>query len=219
MARFCFPASEQPQAASGCGTGEIHKVLGEIPILASEQKLLDDVAAAEEPTSPEGGDPGVLADGMYAIIKAVCSSTTTCLLLRVLGGDFFAGTVLASTLTKLVIRFDKTANAKAASKAGGAGTARGVGGIDARQHGAVGAAELPPPTPPPLPVAPLPSVRQQAGAEVQASRAAAAAWTGGHRLAGRGRRVLLQLIICSAFLHANNEDSNDRIIHLCQDAE
>ncbi|KAJ7043131.1 coatomer protein [Mycena alexandri] len=109
---------------------EIRKVLGEIPILASEQKLLDDVAAGEEePTSPKveigGGKPKVLADGTYATETAY-SSTTTARLEAVraaskpplrtllLGGDFFTGTVLASTLTKLVLRFNKKANDKAA---------------------------------------------------------------------------------------------------------
>ncbi|KAJ7184314.1 coatomer protein [Mycena filopes] len=110
---------------------EIRKVLGEIPILASEQKLLDDAATGEEePTSPKlemgGGKPKVLADGTYATETAY-SSTTTARLEAVraaskpplrtllLGGDFFTGTVLASTLTKLVLRFDEQATDKAAS--------------------------------------------------------------------------------------------------------
>ncbi|KAJ7243405.1 coatomer protein [Mycena haematopus] len=110
---------------------EIRKVLGEIPILASEQKLLDDVAGGEEEaTSPKvetgGGKPKVLADGTYATETAY-SSTTTARLEAVraaskpplrtllLGGDFFTGAVLASALTKLVLRFDGKANDKAAS--------------------------------------------------------------------------------------------------------
>lgn len=110
---------------------EIRKVLGEIPILASEQKLLDDVAAGEEePTSPKveigGGKPKVLADGTYATETAYSSTTTArleavraaskpplrsgfiiivlfalwnsrCFSALIRGGDFFTGTVLAST--------------------------------------------------------------------------------------------------------------------------
>ncbi|KAJ7118746.1 coatomer protein [Mycena epipterygia] len=112
---------------------EIRKVLGEIPILASEQKLLDDVAGGaeeDEASSPKvetgGGRPKVLADGTYATETAY-SSTTTARLDAVraaskpplrtllLGGDFFTGAVLASALTKLVLRFDEKANDKAAS--------------------------------------------------------------------------------------------------------
>ncbi|KAF8216278.1 coatomer beta subunit [Mycena galopus ATCC 62051] len=111
---------------------EIRKVLGEIPILASEQKLLDDVAGGEEEaTSPKaetggGGKPKVLADGTYATETAY-SSTTTARLEAVrtaskpplrtllLSGDFFTGAVLASALTKLVLRFDEKANDKTAS--------------------------------------------------------------------------------------------------------
>ncbi|KAJ7915496.1 coatomer protein [Mycena leptocephala] len=110
---------------------EIRKVLGEIPILASEQKLLDDVGTGEEEAaSPKvetgGGKPKVLADGTYATETAY-STTTTARLEAVraaskpplrtllLGGDFFTGSVLASALTKLVLRFAEKASDKAAS--------------------------------------------------------------------------------------------------------
>lgn len=62
---------------------EIRKVLGEIPILASEQKLLDDAAGGAEedgPASPRvetgGGRPRVLADGTYATETAFTSTST-----------------------------------------------------------------------------------------------------------------------------------------------
>lgn len=60
---------------------EIRKVLGEIPILASEQKLLDDAGGEEEEAiSPKaevvgGGRPKVLADGTYATETAYSSTT------------------------------------------------------------------------------------------------------------------------------------------------
>ncbi|KAJ7684598.1 coatomer protein [Mycena polygramma] len=111
---------------------EIRKVLGEIPILASEQKLLDEAAGGGEEgaTSPKvetgGGKPKVLADGTYATETAY-SSTTTARLEAVraaskpplrtllLGGDFFTGAVLASALTKLVLRYNEKADDKTAS--------------------------------------------------------------------------------------------------------
>ncbi|KAG6891639.1 hypothetical protein C0992_001325 [Termitomyces sp. T32_za158] len=108
---------------------EIRKVLGEIPILASEQRLLD--AASNEDGADEEGEgkdkekekaaasrPRVLADGTYATETAY-SSTTTARLEAVkaaskpplrtllLGGDFFTGSVLAAALTKLVLRFSE----------------------------------------------------------------------------------------------------------------
>ncbi|KAG0706699.1 armadillo-type protein [Suillus ampliporus] len=107
---------------------EIRKVLGEIPILASEQRLLDDAGGEEdkkEDKKVEGsGRPKVLADGTYATETAYTSAGSARLEavkaaskppLRVLkdvipalilGGDFFTGAVLASTLTKLVLRFE-----------------------------------------------------------------------------------------------------------------
>lgn len=52
---------------------EIRKVIGEIPILASEQRFLDEINAADGGASEEkekhkegGGRPRVLADGTYA---------------------------------------------------------------------------------------------------------------------------------------------------------
>jgi coatomer subunit beta len=60
---------------------EVRKVLGEIPILASEQRLLDaaggDEEEAEKEPKPktEGGRPRVLADGTYATETAYTSAS------------------------------------------------------------------------------------------------------------------------------------------------
>ncbi|KAF7294718.1 Coatomer protein [Mycena indigotica] len=116
---------------------ETRKVLGEIPILASEQKLLDDAGAGEEeeeassPKVETSSKPKVLADGTYASetaysvtkLEAVRAAPVnhagiylrgTALLL---GGDFFTGAVLSAALTKLVLRFDQHANDQSASNA------------------------------------------------------------------------------------------------------
>lgn len=112
---------------------QIRKVLGEIPILASEQRLLEkaeaEAAAAEEAAGHEMANGSssnqrkatsttkVLADGTYATETAYSQSTSKDHLetvknaqkppLRalILGGDFYTATVLAATLTKLVLRF------------------------------------------------------------------------------------------------------------------
>jgi coatomer subunit beta len=61
---------------------QIRKVIGEIPILASEQKLLDEADSGvvqddEEKEKPKegGGRPKVLADGTYATETAFTSSS------------------------------------------------------------------------------------------------------------------------------------------------
>jgi len=65
---------------------EIRKVLGEIPILASEQRLLDEASGGDEVEAEDGkkedkpkdggGRPKVLADGTYATESAYTSTTT-----------------------------------------------------------------------------------------------------------------------------------------------
>lgn len=105
---------------------EIRKVLGEIPILASEQRLLDDSTEEdaeggedkekEKGKAEGGGRPRVLADGTYATetaytstssarLEAVKAAAKPPLRTLILAGDFFTGTVLATALTKLVLRF------------------------------------------------------------------------------------------------------------------
>ncbi|KAF8971859.1 coatomer protein [Flammula alnicola] len=110
---------------------EIRKVLGEIPILASEQRLLDEAGGdveedEEKPKVEGGGRPKVLADGTYATESAYTSTTAARLEavktaakppLRtlILGGDFFTGAVLAAALTKLVLRFAEASQDSVAS--------------------------------------------------------------------------------------------------------
>jgi coatomer subunit beta len=105
---------------------EVRKVLGEIPILASEQRLLDDspeegTEGGEEKEKEKakvegGGRPRVLADGTYATetaytstssakLEAVKAAAKPPLRTLILAGDFFTGTVLVTALTKLVLRF------------------------------------------------------------------------------------------------------------------
>lgn len=112
---------------------QIRKVLGEIPILASEQRILEKAeaeAAATEAASGQEMQNGsastqrktttstkVLADGTYATETAYSQTNSREYLesfknaqkppLRalILGGDFYTATVLAATLTKLVLRF------------------------------------------------------------------------------------------------------------------
>jgi coatomer subunit beta len=105
----------------------IRASLGEIPILASEQRLLDNMDNDEEnkeegqvnghPKSTAGGSRKVLADGTYATetaltsqsaaaarLEAVKASSKPPLRQLILDGDYYLATVLAATLTKLVIR-------------------------------------------------------------------------------------------------------------------
>lgn len=103
---------------------KIRASLGEIPILASEQRLLEEVP--EEPKEPEqqinghskpSSGPKVLADGTYATESALTSKSAAEAKLEavkaaqkpplrqlILDGDFFLASVLSSTLTKLVMR-------------------------------------------------------------------------------------------------------------------
>jgi coatomer subunit beta len=107
---------------------EIRKVIGEIPILAAEQRLLDEAEAADEPEEKKQADAApkavtttrVLADGTYATETVYTSSVAQARLEQVkaaakpplraliLSGDFYTGTVLATTLTKLVLRYADT---------------------------------------------------------------------------------------------------------------
>lgn len=110
---------------------QIRASLGEVPILAAEQRMLDAAEqGAEDVSSPSASAAAavpsstaaprrVLADGTYATESAF-SSTSTQKISRldavkaaqkpplrsiILGGDFYVAAVLATTLTKLVIRY------------------------------------------------------------------------------------------------------------------
>ncbi|KAK8063579.1 adaptor protein [Apiospora saccharicola] len=104
----------------------IRASLGEIPILASEQRLLDQgddekdkdeqVNGHSKPAAPSGSRK-VLADGTYATETALTSSAAVAAKLEavkaaqkpplrqlILDGDYYLATVLSATLTKLVMR-------------------------------------------------------------------------------------------------------------------
>ena len=107
----------------------IRASLGEIPILSSEQRLLDEVPEekqevpsdqvnghAAKPSKPTGSRK-VLADGTYATESAFTSNSSAAAKLEavkaaqkpplrqlILDGDFYLASVLSSTLTKLVMR-------------------------------------------------------------------------------------------------------------------
>ena len=104
----------------------IRASLGEIPILASEQRLLDQgddekkedeqVNGHSKPSAPSGSRK-VLADGTYATETALTSSAAAAAKLEavkaaqkpplrqlILDGDYYLATVLSATLTKLVMR-------------------------------------------------------------------------------------------------------------------
>jgi coatomer subunit beta len=104
----------------------IRSSLGEIPILASEQRLLDDASEGKESSeqvnghakaAAPSGSRKVLADGTYATESALTSSAAAKAKLEavknsqkpplrqlLLDGDYYLATVLSSTLTKLVMR-------------------------------------------------------------------------------------------------------------------
>lgn len=108
----------------------IRASLGEIPILASEQRLLDEANSDEPEQQPQqvNGDAKpkpaqskrVLADGTYATESALTSTASSKAALEavkaaskpplrqlILEGDYYLATVLSSTLTKLVMRFSE----------------------------------------------------------------------------------------------------------------
>lgn len=104
----------------------IRASLGEIPILASEQRLLEEQDVDDKkdertngdskPVAPTGSRK-VLADGTYATESALTSQSSAAAKLEavkaaqkpplrqlILDGDYYLGTVLSSTLVKLVMR-------------------------------------------------------------------------------------------------------------------
>ena len=106
---------------------KIRASLGEIPILSSEQRLLEEVPdeKKEQEEQPNGhpkastpkGSRKVLPDGTYATESALTSQSAADAKLEavkaaqkpplrqlILDGDFYLASVLSSTLTKLVMR-------------------------------------------------------------------------------------------------------------------
>lgn len=118
----------------------IRASLGEIPILASEQRLLDEQANEDadskeqvnghssKPTSSSSRK--VLADGTYATETALTSDSAAKARLEavkaaqkpplrqlILDGDYYLSTVLSSTLTKLVMRHSEISSDQARTNA------------------------------------------------------------------------------------------------------
>ncbi|KAL5346518.1 coatomer subunit beta [Pseudogymnoascus australis] len=118
----------------------IRASLGEIPILASEQRLLDEGSEGQEekeahtngtdkPAAPTGSRR-VLADGTYATESALTSTSAVLAKLEavkaaqkpplrqlILDGDYYLATVLSSTLTKLVMRHSEISKDEARTNA------------------------------------------------------------------------------------------------------
>lgn len=107
---------------------QIRKVVGEVPILAAEERLLEQAESADgENESRRQKDEAaskvvsrVRADGTYATetafsseanasahLEAVKMASKPPLRSLILLGDFYTATVLASTLTKIVLRFSE----------------------------------------------------------------------------------------------------------------
>ncbi|CED82250.1 coatomer protein [Phaffia rhodozyma] len=109
----------------------IRKIIGEVPILASEQRALDEIDGPDEPTGPVEHKPStttrVLADGTYATetvysssllekekIAKIRAKAAAPLRSLILAGDFYTGSVLSSSIVKLVLRFhEKSSDIKA----------------------------------------------------------------------------------------------------------
>ncbi|KAL2818978.1 adaptin N terminal region-domain-containing protein [Aspergillus cavernicola] len=114
---------------------KIRASLGEIPILASEQRLLDEVPEDTVLKEQINGHakstaPKVLADGTYATESALTSQSAAAARLQavkaaqkpplrqlILEGDYYLATVLSSTLTKLVMRHSEVSQEAARTNA------------------------------------------------------------------------------------------------------
>ncbi|ODQ67583.1 putative coatomer beta subunit [Nadsonia fulvescens var. elongata DSM 6958] len=105
----------------------IRSSLGEVPILSSERKKLnnnsEDSKKDIEPQTHHSR-PKILADGTYATEDAITSSKDSDedidrLRLRhfILSGNYFVATVLAATLTKLVLRYAELSKDQARTNA------------------------------------------------------------------------------------------------------
>ncbi|KAI9645011.1 coatomer subunit beta [Ciborinia camelliae] len=118
----------------------IRASLGEIPILASEERLLNDTTDGQDPKEPEQinghskaaptGSRRVLADGTYATESALTSQSAVAAKLEavkaaqkpplrqlILDGDYYLAAVLSSTLTKLVMRHSEISSDAARTNA------------------------------------------------------------------------------------------------------
>ncbi|KAG2093746.1 coatomer beta C-terminal region-domain-containing protein [Suillus discolor] len=89
---------------------DICKVFGEIPIFASEQRLLDEAGGEEDKKEDKvegSGRPNVLADGTYATVTAYTSADSARLeVVKAASKPPLRGSVFASALMKLALQFD-----------------------------------------------------------------------------------------------------------------
>ncbi|EJD48341.1 coatomer beta subunit [Auricularia subglabra TFB-10046 SS5] len=113
VGEYCATVSEIDEAFA-----KVRSVLGEVPILASEQRALEESGATEETTAEGSSKPKgatrILADGTYVTETAYSAAPVSglgkdisgkpALRALLLGGDFYTGAVLAATLSKLVLR-------------------------------------------------------------------------------------------------------------------
>lgn len=118
----------------------IRTSLGEIPLLSSEQRLLEEVPEGQQEvkeqvnghakSSAPTGSRKVLADGTYATENALTSQSSAAAKLEavkaaqkpplrqlILDGDFYLASVLSSTLTKLVMRHSEISDDTARTNA------------------------------------------------------------------------------------------------------
>lgn len=120
---------------------KIRASLGEIPILASEQRLLDEATNTQEqikddeqsngnPRITSTGTRRILADGTYATENALTSQSAVAAKLEavkvaqkpplrqlILDGDYYLASALSSTLTKLVMRHSEISSDQARTNA------------------------------------------------------------------------------------------------------
>lgn len=112
---------------------QIRASVGEVPILAAEQRTLDKAEVDDSSASNNSEEviitkTRVLADGTYATESAVANSALGSrgeltesskppLRTLILDGDYYLSTVLSSTLTKLVMRYSEISNDSARTNA------------------------------------------------------------------------------------------------------
>ncbi|KAJ2781002.1 coatomer subunit beta [Coemansia interrupta] len=110
---------------------KLREAIGELPLLAAEQRealegasgLAED-AASQATSSAPSASRRVLADGTYATESSLTANAQNAIKLEtkpplravLLHSDFFTGTVLASTLAKLVLRFGALADVAASEE-------------------------------------------------------------------------------------------------------
>jgi coatomer subunit beta len=115
LGEYCLDASSIQDAWA-----KIRESLGELPLLASEQRQVEEAQAkADTGDAPAASTSSrrILPDGTYATESALSTAKTSHvdsivksgnkppLRSLLLNGDFFLGTVLASTVTKLALRY------------------------------------------------------------------------------------------------------------------